>query len=249
MITEEDRLDLTAEHPDDGTGNWLNALTRSGWKVTPHCRGLEFEIKYTPSGAGSDSTDLGYYVRSVQTADLPRDLVVANWLAFRVVTAEYWLADGVEWSLQKSTNGERLKRKVHTLFAGEAGQSPLMQSVETFLDEPDRVHAVTGSFKNSLGVLRKRQAKSYLVRLDPGIVFNLTEARCSIGAVEQIQLEVEYSCHIHRGRQAASRACSAMQIRGYLWDLDRCLNPILLAAGLIPTTERKVDFARAAGSG
>jgi len=245
MIAEEDRAQLMADLPDDGTGNWLNAVARLGWQITPHCPGQEFEIKYAPVTREIGHTQLGHYVRQVKNAELPADLVMPDWLSFRTMVSEYWLVDGVEWSLQRLSSGERLKRKVHTVYTDRLGRPPLIQSRETFMSAPEQVASVVGGLANSIGTLQKRQAKAFLVKLDAGVVFNLTESRCTSAAAEQIQLELEYSCHLHRGTGAPASPCRPVDIRELLWEVDGRLAALLRAASLTPTTELKQDFVRA----
>lgn len=38
---------------DDGTGNWLNILAANGFRIQPHAKGVEFEIKYAPQRSGA----------------------------------------------------------------------------------------------------------------------------------------------------------------------------------------------------
>lgn len=245
MSAEEDRAELMADLPDDGTGNWLNAVARLGWQIRPHCRGQEFEIKYAPVAAETEPTQVGHYVRQVKNAELPAGLAMPDWLSFRTMVSQYWLVDGVEWSLQRLSSGERLKRKIHTVYTDGPERPPLIQSRETFVSAPEHVASVVGSLANSLGTLQKRQAKAFLVQLDAGVVFNLTESRCTSATAEQVQLELEYSCHLHRGTGAPASPCSPGDIRELLWEVDGRLAPVFRAASLTPTTELKQDFVRA----
>jgi hypothetical protein len=250
VSVEEYRREFMRYNEDDGTGNWVNLLARGGWQVVPHCHGVEFEIKYAPRAAAPDAGAgaLGDYVRLLHTAALPENLFAPHSLAFRESTADYWLVDGVEWSRQRFRGRERLKRKVHSIFHAEGG-GPLIQSQETFLEDPDRVAAVVGDLTSSIGSLRRTLAKGHLVRLDLGIVFNLSESRCYLGDAEQIQVELEYGAHLYRDVDGPIPDVGPAELRAMLWDVERAVAPILRGAGLAPTTEKKRDFVLAARKG
>lgn len=240
----EHRDRLLAALDDDGTGNWLNALNRLGWQVVPHCRGMEFEIKYAPVTAPADGM-LGDYVRTLRGAPFPDDLVSPDWVRLSESHAEYWLIDGVEWSVQRANGRERLKRKQHQVFRRSDGGAPLVQATEDFRENHDSVAEMARRGGRSLGALRKTRAKAYIVRLDLGVVLNLTESRCYVGDAVQVQVELEYSAHVYPDPVPPSERLRPAGLRALLWDVDEALEPALRAAGLEPTIEKKQDFVLA----
>ncbi|MBV9025054.1 MAG: hypothetical protein JO362_14985 [Streptomycetaceae bacterium] len=84
------RDELLGMVTDDGTSNWLNVLAASGFRIQPHARGLEFEIKYSPRfGTGGE---LGGCARSLLGPHgLPDGVISPQWLVFGAATVEYWL--------------------------------------------------------------------------------------------------------------------------------------------------------------
>lgn len=238
------RDELLRSYEDDGSGNWLNALARHGWQIAPQCRGLEFEIKYAPRESAS-SREVGIYVRDLRSADLPDPIVSPDWIGRSESEATYWLSGGVEWSLQRSRSGrERLKRKSHRIYREESGDIPLFQSEEDFIENAQEVSATARTLTNPIGRMHKLRAKTYLVRLDTGMVFNITESHCTAGDARQVQVELEYSCHLARTAAHEITPAQPQDIRNALWQVHRMLAPGLASVGLVPTTERKQDFVR-----
>ncbi|MFD7548334.1 hypothetical protein [Streptomyces sp. NPDC059816] len=230
---------------DDGSGNWLNLLAAKGFRIHPHAKGVEFEIKYAPrSGAHGE---LGDYAQRLLAPDgLPEAVLAPSWLVFRDTTVEYWLLDDTEWSKQRTSHRtDVLKRKTHRIYREPITGTPLVQSTEDFLTDPDRIAAALGDFDGSAGMMHKSRAKGHYVHLAAGIVFNLVESRCRTHETEQIQLELEYGAHLHHKSQTPAPACTHAVLRTHLWWLHHLLKPRFDEAGLAPTIERKRDFVQA----
>ncbi|MEH0520479.1 hypothetical protein QBA38_15830 [Streptomyces stelliscabiei] len=257
---------------DDGTGNWLNILAANGFRIQPHAKGVEFEIKYAPQRSGAHG-ELGEYARNLLSPDgLPDGVISPAWLVFRATTAEYWLLDGVEFKVQRKTDdaddlrrraqqisrepatgtalvqdyrSKGVLRKAHQIFREPDSGTPLVQSTEDFLTDPDQITAALAAFDSSVGVVHMTRAKGHYVHLADGIVFNVVESRCKIGGAEQIQLELEYGAHIHHESGEPAAECGPAELRASLWNLHHLLKPRLDGAGLATTVERKRDFVQA----
>ncbi len=265
--------ELLSAVTDDGTSNWLNILAANGFRIQPHAKGVEFEIKYAPQQSGTHG-ELGDYARNLLAPDgLPDGVISPSWLVFRSTTVEYWLVDGTELSRQRKHDGtdalqrrarqafrdpaagtalvqgyrsKGFQRKTHQVFRDPAAGTPLIQSTEEFLTDPDQISAALAGFDSSAGVVHKTRAKGHYVHLSDGIVFNIVESRCRIGDAEQIQLELEYGAHIHHESREPVAECGPDQLRTRLWSLHNLLKPRFDAAGLATTVELKRDFVQAA---
>ncbi|GHE07296.1 hypothetical protein [Streptomyces alanosinicus] len=233
---------------DDGTGNWLNVLAATGFQIHPHAKGLEFEIKYTPRSAAVG--ELGDYARMLLASeDLPQGVISPQWLVFGASTVEYWLLDGTEWSKRRKSGGtDVLKRKAHQVFRDPSTGTPLVQSTEDFVTDPERITVVLEDVGGSAGVVHKARAKGHYVDLATGIVFNLVESRCRVGDAEQIQLELEYGAHVYHATQEPAMESTPAELRAQLWNLHRLLNPRFDKAGLDTTVELKRDFVQTASA-
>ncbi|CBG71126.1 MULTISPECIES: hypothetical protein [Streptomyces] len=267
------RDELLSAVTDDGTGNWLNLLAANGFRIQPHSKGVEFEIKYAPQRSGTHG-ELGDCARSLLAPDgLPDGVISPPWLVFRATTVEYWLLGSTELSKQRKSDGtdalrrsadqtfrdsasgtalvqgyrsKGVKRKVHQIFRDPATGTPLVQATEDFLTDPDRITAAFAGCDGSAGVVYKTRAKGHYVHLADGIVFNLVESRCRIGDAEQIQLELEYGAHIHHESREPTTECTEAELRTRLWNLHHLLTPRIDEANLATTAELKRDFVQAA---
>jgi hypothetical protein len=269
---ESYRDELLSAVTEDGTGNWLNILAANGFRIQPHAKGVEFEIKYSPQRSGPHG-ELGDYVRNLLAPEgLPDGVISPPWLVFRATTVEYWLLGDTEFRRQRKSDGtdvlqrrahqisgdpatgtvlvqdyrdKGVLRKVHQIFRDPVTGTPLVQSTEDFLTDPDRISAVIGDLDSSVGVVHKTRAKGHYVHLADGIVFNLVESRCQIGDAEQIQLELEYGAHVHHESQEPTAECTPAGLRTRLWNLHHLLKPRFDKANLATTVELKRDFAQA----